>query len=395
MTDDELKKLLRDLESDRVERKSSASDMRRIRQAICAFANDLPNHAAPGVCFVGIQDDGSCANIEVTDELLLKLSGIRDEGKILPQPSMLVESREIADCRVAVVTVQPTNRPPVRCDGRVWIRVGPRRATATPEEELRLAERSIARSLPFDVQPCYQATLDDLRLDWFQREYLPSAVAPDVIEQNQRSNVPQLVTLRLYTAGPNPRPTNLAVLLIGSDPRRFIPGSYIQFLRIDGTELTDPILDQKEIEGPLPDVLRRLSDVLAINIRTASDVQSGPVEVRNPDYPIVALEQLSRNALLHRTYETSNAPVQIYWFSDRVEIHSPGGPYGQVNRDNFGTMADYRNPHLAEALKNLGFVQRFGLGIPLAKQAMEKNRNPEPIFEVQETNVLVTLRRRS
>ncbi len=153
---DELRAMLRDLETDRVERKRSTSGvMNKIRQAICAFANDLPNHRAPGVVFVGVEDDGTCSGLDVTDELLLKLSGIRDEGKILPPPSMRVDRLDVEGCSLAVVVVEPSSRPPVRCDGRTWIRIGPRRATATAEEESRLAERSLSRSLPFDVQACY------------------------------------------------------------------------------------------------------------------------------------------------------------------------------------------------------------------------------------------------
>lgn len=43
MNDQELLELRQDLESDRVERKASDADGEKIRQAICAFANDLPN----------------------------------------------------------------------------------------------------------------------------------------------------------------------------------------------------------------------------------------------------------------------------------------------------------------------------------------------------------------
>jgi predicted HTH transcriptional regulator len=46
MTDLELEALRTDIESDRVERKQSLSDKDKIRQAMCAFANDLPNHQA-------------------------------------------------------------------------------------------------------------------------------------------------------------------------------------------------------------------------------------------------------------------------------------------------------------------------------------------------------------
>lgn len=98
---------------------------------------------------------------------------------------------------------------------------------------------------------------------------------------------------------------------------------------------------------------------------------------------------------MHRSYEHTNAPVRVYWFSDRIEIYSPGGLYGQVNPENFGKGAtDYRNPLLAEAMKVMGYVQRFGLGIPLAHQELRKNGNPEPEYRFEPTGVLATLRRR-
>ena len=74
MNNHELEQLLADIESDRSERKASASDTKKIRQAICAFANDMPNHRQPGVIFVGANDDGSCAGISITDDLLLNLA---------------------------------------------------------------------------------------------------------------------------------------------------------------------------------------------------------------------------------------------------------------------------------------------------------------------------------
>lgn len=42
LPDQELTSLMSDLESDRVERKTSAAEGGNIRQAICAFANDTP-----------------------------------------------------------------------------------------------------------------------------------------------------------------------------------------------------------------------------------------------------------------------------------------------------------------------------------------------------------------
>jgi ATP-dependent DNA helicase RecG len=86
--------------------------------------------------------------------------------------------------------------------------------------------------------------------------------------------------------------------------------------------------------------------------------------------------------------------VRLSWFSDRIEILSPGGPFGQVTTENFGRpgITDYRNPHLAEAMAVLGYVQRFGVGIQLARRDLERNGNPPPEFVVEPSHVLVIVR---
>ncbi len=94
----------------------------------------------------------------------------------------------------------------------------------------------------------------------------------------------------------------------------------MQFLRIDGVALGDPVKDSREVRGPLPDLLNEVDDLLKANIQTSVDFTSGPVEVRKPDYPLVALQQVARNAILHCSYENTNAPVRLYWFEDRIEI---------------------------------------------------------------------------
>ena len=118
---------------------------------------------------------------------------------------------------------------------------------------------------------------------------------------------------------------NAAILAFGHDLRRWLPGAYVQFLRIDGTALTDPIRDEKVLNGPLRQALSVIDEVIEINIATALDVTAAARETKRPDYPIVALQQLVRNALMHRSYDGTNAPVRVYWFSDRIEVSNPGG----------------------------------------------------------------------
>ena len=107
------------------------------------------------------------------------------------------------------------------------------------------------------------------------------------------------------------------------------------------------------------------------------------------------MRELGLNAVMHRTYEGTNAPVRINWFTDRVEILSPGGLYGQVTPDNYERVSDYRNPVIAEAMKVLGYVERFGTGIARANAALRANGNPPAEFTFEPTHVLVTVRSRA
>ena len=188
-TDDELEQLLSELESDLVERKQSFSGEapETVRQAVCAFANDLPNHRRPGIIVIGAKDDGSPSGLSVTDQLLLQLADIRSDGNIVPLPTLFVEKRLLRGAEMAVVTVFPSDSTPLRYKGRIYIRTGPRRGIASAQDERILNEKRRARDLPFDLSPISTAKLSDLNAMRFQQEYLPAAFARDVLEANDRS----------------------------------------------------------------------------------------------------------------------------------------------------------------------------------------------------------------
>ena len=87
------------------------------------------------------------------------------------------------------------------------------------------------------------------------------------------------------------------------------------------------------------------------------------------------------NSIMHRNYE-SNAPIYIYEFSNRIEIINPGGLYGEVTPANFPNASDYRNIVIAEAMKVVGYVNRFNYGIKRAKSELLQNGNGEPEFDL-------------
>ena len=395
--DGEFLQIIEDDESDRVEFKESLSGDApvKIREAICAFANDLPNHEEPGFVFVGVKKDKTIAGLRVTDELLQQLANMKTDGNIVPPPSLTVEKRVLEEKEVAVIKVEPSDSPPVRYKGVIHVRTGPRRGSATTQDERILNEKRRYGDRPFDLYPIPTASISDLNITLFNNEYLPQAVSQEILEQNERTLNEQLAVTKMITAADQPIPTVLGILTLGKNPQDFLFGAYVQFLRIDGDELTDEIIDSGEIRGAISDQIRRLDDKLIAHNRVAVDVLSGPVEERTSLYPLEALQQLTRNAILHRSYEGTNAPVRVYWFNDRIEIISPGGIFGSLTPERFGKpgITEYRNPNLAETMKTLGFVQHFGMGILIARRLLKEACHPEPEFDIDSAYAIATIKR--
>jgi ATP-dependent DNA helicase RecG len=396
LTDQELEALLNDTESDRAERKESfKGDVpRKARQAVCAFSNDLPNYNDAGVLFVGAKDNGEPSGIQVTDHLLLSLADMKTDGNIQPLPVFSVEKRMLKGAEMAVVTVLPSDMPPVKYDGRIWIRTGPRRSIANEQEERILNEKRRYKNLPFDIYPVPSAKISDLSKVIFENEFLPAAFATDILESNGRTYEERLASCKMIVSPDEPTPTVLGLLAMGKSPQDFLPGAYIQFLRIDGTDLADPVVDEENIGGAIVEMLRRAEEKLKAHNRSAIDIIAAPTHQIEMPYPPAAIQQILYNAVLHRTYESTNAPVRVYWFNDRIEINSPGGPYGNVTVENFGKpgITDYRNPNIGDVLKTFGFIQAFGRGIATARKEMEKNGNPAIEFELNQSAVVCTLR---
>lgn len=390
LTEAQLIELISDLESDRVERTISTADTDKFCQAVCAFANDLPNHRVPGYLMIGVKDDGKLSGLSVSDQLLQNLGAIRSDGNVLPQPTMSVAKFKLQGGDVAVVEVQPSDMPPIRYKGTIWVRIGPRKGTAHEQDERVLTEKRVARAHTFDVLPFPEASLADLSLRLFN-EYRTQAIAPEVIEANHRTVEEQLASLRLFDLS-RKCPTTTGILLFGNNPRYFLPGAYVQFLRFPGTKMDEMPVDQMEISGDMRTVLDSLRDKFRACNQVGMKPGKGFQDQLLPDYPEWAVRELLHNAIMHRDYQ-SNTPVRFYWFSDRIEIQSPGGLYGEVTPETIMSRNSYRNPVMAEALKAMGYVNRFGFGIQHAQKLLEENGNPTAEFSFEDRVVAVTIRR--
>ena len=390
LTDDELRALMADIESDRSERTTSTNNTDKFGEAICTFANDFPNHRQAGYLLVGVDDAGNPSGLTVTDRLLRDLAALRSNINLEPLPAITVQKHSLPGGDVAVMEVLPSDLPPVRYKGRIWIRVGPSRRGANQQEERVLIEKRTVHQKTFDARPCRGCTMDDLVPDLFLVSYLPAAVERDVLEENRRSRDEQMASLRFYDLTAD-CPTNAGALLFAKDPLRWIPGSYVQYVRWAGTTMAaDPVSD-KRFHGDLLTVLREMQAFLSLSAHSRPVAESAFRERTEADYPPVALRELLLNAIMHRSYE-SNAPVRLNWFDDRIEVQNPGGLYGMASPENFPRQTDYRNPVVAGAMATLGYVNAFGRGVIRAQEALRRNGNPPAEFTFEPSHVLATIR---
>ena len=384
MDEEQVKKLMTDLESDRIERTSSFRED-KLGPAVCALSNDFPNHRQSGYILLGVDDNGRVKGIKITDDDLQKIGNVKSNGNVLPQPSLVVSPvYSIDGGDVVVIEVRPSLYPPVRYCGRCWIRVGPRKAMASPEEERILTERRISYAKTYDLVPAWGAALEDISVDIFKINYLPSAIDRETLLENGRRTEEQLASLRFYDIKEK-CPTHAGILMFGLNPEFYLPGAYIQYIKFLGEEMTTEVAFEKKFSGALITEIRQLDDFIKGNIIKEKPIKKDSFQEQNiRNYPYWALRELIMNAIIHRSYE-SNAPTYIYEFSNRIEIINSGGLFGEATAQNFPDASDYRNVVLAEAMKVLGYVNRFNYGIKRAIHELEENGNGAPNFDLSLT----------
>jgi ATP-dependent DNA helicase RecG len=370
ITQDQLTEMLTALEAARIEKTISITDADKFGEAICSFSNDMPGNLLPGYLLIGVNDNGTLNGTKVDEHLLQTLLSYRTDGRIVPPPAMTIAKFTYPEGDVAVVEVQPSSVPPVRYKGKVCIRIGPRKGTANEAEERVLSAKRSTFARTFDTQPCFGTTLDDLSTDIFKNTYLPTAIDEATLLENGRNIIEQLASLKFYDLKED-CPTNAGILLFGKNPRFYMSGAFVQYVRFSGEDEISDFEYEHRFEGDLTTQLSVMNEFIKSQI--VKKVQHKLGEDYESTYPQSALQELLYNAVIHRDYQ-SNAPIKFYEFSNRIEIINPGGLFGDARPENFPNKNDYRNPTLAS----------FNVGVKRAQAALFKNGNPDPIFIIDQ-----------
>jgi ATP-dependent DNA helicase RecG len=369
-------------EDTRFERKSAKVTGVALATLLSAFGNGPAVEG--GVIAIGIADDGKiegCKSLSDARRAEIETAG-RDRCPDGRFTSRRIEARNAQgeDDFIVILRVHFVETRLVECtDGNAYCREGDstRRLTEAEKQEFRINKGERA----FELEPCPLIYPDDFRseeITRFARQIRESRGGSDSI-----SDLEIMQSMRMgKIKGNSFVPNNVCALMFARDPQTVFPGSYVHFLRYNGTEEKTGseynVIKDRMIGGTILEIIRDASSAIDSNLREFTEFRDGKF-YPYPEYPRDAWYELVVNACVHRSYHDKNTPVFVKMFDDRFVVQSPGAFMPQVTPDNL--FHKPRNPFLMFALREFGEVRVIGEGTQRIKREMIDAKLPAPRFQ--------------
>ena len=187
------------------------------------------------------------------------------------------------------------------------------------------------------------------------------------------------------------------VLLFARDPEKYITSASLRYIRYEGIDAkvgTDHnVVKDERFENNIPWIIGHVKSFLKVTLKDYHflDLESGRF-YKVPEYPEEAWLEGIVNALCHRSYNVQGNAIYIKHYDDRIEISNSGPLPAQVNVENIKTERFSRNPRIARALEDMGFVRQLNEGVSRIYQSMEKSMLSTPEYIEKNGTVHLTLR---
>ena len=402
MTKSELLDLIRNGENSGVEFKRDNVDPRALAKEIVALAN-----LRGGRIVLGVEDAGLISGIQRLDleEWVMTVCRDKVRPEIIPYFEII---REVEGREVAVISVEPgwTVHHVWHNNGRTYyIRVGSQSREASQEELARLLQqRGLFNVETRPVSGAGFAELEFRRL----KDYFVRIRRQTVPEDDRRQEWETLLeNTEFLVAGETGLVCTVAgLLLFGKRPNRFLPQAGIDAVSYAGTEPDYSARARSTMRGPLTPLLSDAGLVETGLVETAvhfikaqipdgEELVDGLRRVSKEGFPVEVLRETIVNALVHRDYLLSATDIQLSVFRDRLEVRSPGRlPNGITPARMVTGCRAARNQLLKDVMRDYGYLEHMGMGIPRKIIAGMKSFNgTEPRLIEEEESFTVVLRR--
>ena len=192
-------------------------------------------------------------------------------------------------------------------------------------------------------------------------------------------------------------PTLGGMLAFGMHPQQFEPQLVVTFLQYAGSAEWEKgprgerFLDNQKFEGPIIEMVDEAEAHIMGRIATAARID-GLLRTDIPEYPRAAIREALLNAVAHRDYSgfVRGSQVQVKLFADRLEVHSPGGLFGDVTIETLEERQSTRNRRLMQLLEYQRLVENRGSGINSMIAELREAHMEPPRFRDDRSSFTVT-----
>ena len=358
----------------------------KIADVVAAFAN-----ADGGILILGAEDDGTPSGHGYPAEIIVGFLEV--PHKRLRPPVACRSGRVTVEGHELVVLEVPMSLEAVMVEGNGFpYRVGDR-VQREPQEVIN-ARKEAYRRVGYEARFRHEASLEDLDLELVARFFASSPFArrsPDeVLEQFK------LIQPRARGWGI----TNAALLLFArASVTRWHPRAGLRFFRVQGTERLHGerrnVTQGPRVEGlPLAEAIAEAHRLGEQQIGRSEKLH-GLFFRETPEYPRFAWQEAIVNAFAHRDYEIQGLEIEVWFYSDRLEIRSPGALVPPVTLEGLRSgrpIHASRNPLIVRALAEAGLMRDEGEGVSRIFEEMKGSHLRPPELDAAHGVFSLTLR---
>ncbi len=340
-----------------------------IAEAVTAFSN-----TNGGVVLVGVDDDGSVRGVNAGEQKIAQLySGIH--SALHDHIRLEIHVLAVGDRDLLVVDVPRRSDGVTQMgDGRVLVRRGASNRVLMGDDLLSFAvsrTRAGIESAATEAKPADADgdLLEQLRVAW---DWRVDEVEDRLVENHFASR-----------DGGDVRLTVAGALFLLAEPQAVLGKTYVEILRF--RDQSGEFDQRLEVMGDLPTQIQATVSVLMgmVGFDTAF------VGLRRRDLPRLpepVVREALANAVAHRSYRTTGAPVRVEVHAGHVDVISPGGFPDPVTPENIRGQSVARNRSVIGTLRRMELAEDVGRGVDRMQDAMEANLLPPPEFvEVADT----------
>ncbi len=366
------------------EPKRSEELARDIARLLGGMAN-----ADGGTLLVGVESDKGVTGIPYTpDEVQVLIQAC--QSLLSPPLYSSYERLHLGNLELLIFEVSPALEVHRVVGGRTFYRIAGDNPSI-PAEQIQCL-REAKNTFHYERQTIPEATWEDLDIGSIKSfgEKIgdlrdPKAILAQGYHLIDRST--QRPSLRMA-----------ALLLFAKDPAQWHPRCGIDFVKYEGTDREHGsslnVVKRIRFEAPLCHLIDEAAGRIKEHMRERMILHDLFFRER-VEYPTTAWQEALVNAVAHRDYTLTGAPVEIWMFEDRIEIRSPGLLPSPVTMEQLRSQKRIhfsRNPLLVRVLADLGYLREMGEGVPRMFAEMEHHGLRPPEFSTEGFFFIVTLR---